>query len=93
MDDGPGMILDPLEDLAAVCGAATPAALWRYLVTTPTSRAEPNDFEALVAFKRLHSQGAGRIAQRGNAVHRPALAAVHPYLDRPNRAKHHPLCC
>jgi hypothetical protein len=52
------MILDPLEDLAAICGAATPAALWRYLVTTPTSRAEPDDFAALVAFKRLHSQGA-----------------------------------
>jgi hypothetical protein len=52
------MILDPWEDLAALCGAATPAALWRYLVTTSTLRAELNDFEAIVAFKRLHSQGA-----------------------------------
>jgi hypothetical protein len=51
------VIVDPLEDLAAICGAATPAALWLYLVTTPTARAEINDFEALVAFKKLHSQG------------------------------------
>jgi hypothetical protein len=51
------MIVHPLEDLAAICGAETPESLWLYLVATPTLRAIPNDFEAMVAFKKLHGDG------------------------------------
>ena len=51
------MIVHPLEDLAAICGAETPESLWRYLVARPTVRAHLNDFEAMVAFKQLHGDG------------------------------------
>ena len=52
------MILSPLEDLAAICGASQPGQLWRHLVGHPTLRAYYNDFDAVVAFKTLHVDGA-----------------------------------
>jgi hypothetical protein len=48
-----------LEDLAAIVGAATPDRLWRHLVRLPSVKAHPNDFEAMVAFRQLHKDGAG----------------------------------
>lgn len=51
------MIVHPIEDMAAICGAGTPEELWRYLVTRPTLRAYPNDFDAVMAFKTLHGDG------------------------------------
>ena len=51
------MIVHPLEDLAAICGAETPEELWLYLVARPTLRAFPNDFDAVAAFKKLHGDG------------------------------------
>ena len=52
------MILSPLEDLAAICGASQPEQLWRHLVGHPTLRAHFNDFDAVVAFRRLHADRA-----------------------------------
>lgn len=52
------MIPSPLEDLAAISGAATPDALWRHLVANPHMRASWNGFDALVAFERLHRRDA-----------------------------------
>jgi hypothetical protein len=51
------VIVHPLEDLAAICGAETPESLWVYLVSSPTLRAFPNDFDAVAAFKTLHGDG------------------------------------
>jgi hypothetical protein len=51
------VIVHPLEDLAAICGAETPEELWLYLVARPTLRAFPNDFDAVAAFKTLHGNG------------------------------------
>ncbi len=48
------MILPWLEDSARISGAATPDALWRYLVGNVHLRAMPNTFEAVSAFQRLH---------------------------------------
>src|SRR5437016_280602 len=52
------MILSPLEDLAAICSASHPEQLWRHLVGYPTLQAHFNDFDAVVAFKALHADGA-----------------------------------
>jgi len=48
------MILSPLEDAARIHGAATPDALWRYLVANVHQRAMTNTFDAIVAFGALH---------------------------------------
>jgi hypothetical protein len=57
------VIVDPLADLAAICGAETPEERWRYLVANPTLRAVPNDFEAMVALKKLHGDGTSGAAR------------------------------
>jgi hypothetical protein len=51
------VIVNPLEDLAAICGAETPEELWLYLAATPTLRAFPHDFDAVAAFTTLHGDG------------------------------------
>jgi len=50
------MLLDPLEDLAAITGASRPDDLWRWLVATRTLRAESDTFVAEITFTKLHRE-------------------------------------
>lgn len=50
------MIISRVEDLVAIARATTPENLWRHLLAYPTLRAERDDFEAIVVFRRLHKE-------------------------------------
>lgn len=50
------MIISRVEDLVAIASAATAEDLWRHLLAYPTLRAEREDFEAIVVFRRLHKE-------------------------------------
>ena len=76
------MIVHPLEDQAAICGAETLEDLWLDLIARPTLRAFGNDFDAVAAFKTLHRDGNSR--GRANdrlAVHRSEVAPMRCQLD------------
>lgn len=48
------MLINPLDDLAAISSAERPDDLWRWLVGAHTLRTQTGTFLAEVAFKRLH---------------------------------------